>query len=118
MADYAGSLQRAQAQVEDRNKPGRVEGFIQDLLKQIHTGQDMAGIRDDPRTSIVSEHRFREYVSAYDERLKSEMRARRKPSPKEQRDLANAGHPLVEGFLEKVRLQDQQLPEYLKESRA
>ena len=61
---------------------------------------------------MASEYKYREYVTAHDERLRSELRAKRK------RGLKQVGNPLVDGFLEKVRLQDQQLPEYLKETRA
>lgn len=110
-----GQHRRAYTRVEDRDDATKVEDFIRDVLNKIPSQLDMPGFADDPRMTLASENKFREYVTAYDERLKTEIRARRRRSPKQPREVA---HPLVDGFLEKVRLQDQQLPEYLKESRA
>ena len=69
-------------------------------MAKIASEKDQIGQPYDFQMEMTSQAKFREYVSAHDERLKSELRAKRKRSPKQ------AGHPMVDGFMEKVRMQD------------
>ena len=100
-----------------------MDNFIKDILNNIHSNVP-PGFTEygnyDPQFNMYSESRFREYVNKYDEKIKSEIRrSKRRRSPKFSHDSQAAGlqFSAVNSFLDKVRLQDQMLPEYLRESR-